>query len=177
MNDITTMLDMMQSDFKLWEKSETVERGDGVVEKTITLPWGIGPVSVVLEGMNNAGKRREAVGAYGDYIRGLINDRINDESVTARAQQAAARAEQDDSGGSDDLDGVGVQGPQATPQADVAAGPEDKGYAEDTSDLGATLTARRTALRERVGRVEADLARWRRELKALDAAVAALEDD
>ena len=178
MNDVTEILNIMNSDFKLWERAETQDLGGGKVLKTITLPWGIGVTEVTLEGMTDAEKRRQAVGAYGEYIRSVIDERINDEAITARAKQAAARAQPADSPDSDSVSAdEGLRDERLQEETYEGAGPKDKRDAQDIAGIGADLIARRTALRERVGRVEADLTRWRRELKALDAAVAALEED
>ena len=97
------VLDMMNSDYKLWSKASDKELGNGVVAKTITLPWGIGEYTINMEGMDDANKRRAAVNAYGEHIRGIVNERIDDTAITSRAQVAAARSEQDDSGHGDSV--------------------------------------------------------------------------
>lgn len=89
MNEIE-FLQIMQSDSKLWDYAETVQDG-GAVTKTLQVPWGIGEVSVTLEGMGDVNGRRAAFSAFGEYIRGLVNDRISEEAITARAEQADKR--------------------------------------------------------------------------------------
>ncbi len=83
-------LGMMESDSKLWETAETSAEGDKVV-KTIDIPWGIGKTTVTLEGIGNVNGRRAAFSSFGEYIRGLVNDRISDDAITARAEQAAEK--------------------------------------------------------------------------------------
>lgn len=82
----------MQSDMKMWDSAKTEDLGNGKIRKTIVLPYGIGETTVTLEGITDAGKRRNAVAGYGEYIRGLIDEQINDEVITSRAQQAAQAA-------------------------------------------------------------------------------------
>jgi hypothetical protein len=81
---------ILHSDMKLWDSAE---EKDG--ERFIELPYGIGRVGVSLEGIDNGQKRAAAVGSFGEYIRGRVNDAIGDESVTARAKQDAAKASYD----------------------------------------------------------------------------------
>ena len=174
---IPDALDIVQSDMKLWDKSETEPLPGGAVRKSINLPWGIGEVSATLEGMNDAEKRRAAVGAYANYIRDIVKQATDDEAVTSRAKAQAARSEQVDSadGVRSGTEGVPVAATEATPVEGA-----DEAYEEATegaAGFGEALTARRTALSERIGRVESDLARWRRELKGIDAALAAMEDE
>jgi len=85
---------ILQSDMKLWDAAEESEEG-GVLTKTIDLPYGLGETKVSFEGINDGASRRGALAGFGDYIRDLINDKIGDESVTARAKQNAAKASYD----------------------------------------------------------------------------------
>lgn len=175
-------LNIMQSDFKLWEAATETAISPGVVEKTINLPWGIGDVTVRLEGMNDAGKRRQAVGAYGEHIRSLIDDRINDEAVTARAKAAAAKAQPADS---DDSNGVGgwesvPSGPreeEVPPKTDEEAGGVYQPDAQEPLGFRETLVARRAAVDERIGRLTVELDTACRELKGIDAALGAMDED
>lgn len=175
-------LDIMNSDFKLWEAATETPIAQGVVEKTIDLPWGIGPVTVRMEGMNDAAKRREAVGAYGEYIRNLIDDRINDESVTARAKAAAAKTEPVDS---EDGDGVGgperVRGGAGEAEVPQAANEEaDRVHeqaAEGALSFRETLVARRVEVDGRIGRLTAELDTACRDLAGIDAALKAMDED
>lgn len=86
---------ILQSDFQLWERSETVEDG-GMVTKIISLPHGIGDFRLTFEGINNAQGRLSAVGIWGQSIRDAVNDAVGDEAVSARAAQKAARVGPDD---------------------------------------------------------------------------------
>ena len=174
----TEALAVMQSDMKLWETAATQDIGDGVVIKTLTLPWGIGDTEIRMEGLTDAIKKRGAVEQYGNYIRSLIEDQIDDEAIEARAKQAAARAEQGDSEGGGSVSTGGTRNTVASGTVNAAS--TAPAYSEDVGgviEFGATLIAQRATLRDRVGRAEANLATWRRELRALDAACAALEDD
>jgi len=177
-DEVKDILDIMNSDFKLWEHATDTPADNGGVTKTLHLPWGIGDVTVTMEGMTDAGKKREAVGAYGNYIRQLIDERINDDAVTARAKAAAARREPADGADSDSvspnqrLRDAALQAP-----AHESASEAHERDAQGSADFGESLTARRAALRERIARVDADLTRWARELKGIEAAIAAMEDD
>ena len=168
---------ILQSDIKLWELAEETSTVPGVYEKTLDLPYGIGPTMVRLENIDDAIKKRGAVAAFGEHIRSLIKDRTDDEAVTARAQQAAAKAEQRDI---ENGIYVGAQGVSDTPTPSASlpgTGSPHQGNAEGYAGIGDALTAQRAELRERVNRARSDLAVWTRELKALDAACAALEED
>lgn len=136
--EIKDALDIMNSDFKLWENAVSEELGNGRVAKTITLPWGIGEYRVELEGMNDATRRRSAVSAFGEHIREVINDRIDDESITSRAKVKSARVEQDHSSNSDGLGG----------ELRVLESPVQEEADEDTEEAHEELTARSIGLRE-----------------------------
>ena len=175
--NIEQMLDIMQSDMKLWDMADTKEQKNGRVTKTLSLPWGIGEVVVELEGMTDARKRRAAVEGYGQYIRDLIKERIDDEAITSRAKAAAARSEQADS---KDRGGVSADGAGGVPQ-DSRASPtiqstdeEDTRDVEDNDYFRAALAAREAKLERRIERAEADIARWDNEIKAMAAALAAM---
>jgi len=103
---------ILQSDMKLWDAAETTEAGNTIV-KTLNLPYGIGRKEVTLEGLDNASARRSALESFGNYIRGVIEDKIGEESVTARAIQKAARAS-DGSSHSPDVIGVDISRPGGT---------------------------------------------------------------
>jgi hypothetical protein len=91
------IMSILQSDMKLWDSAATTDMGDGTLIKTLDLPFGLGETTITLEGLTNGLKRRSAVEQYGGYIRGLIEECINDEAITARAQQAAAKTSEDTS--------------------------------------------------------------------------------
>ena len=178
---INDALDIMNSDYKLWQAAVDNDVGGGRVEKTITLPWGIGEYKVTLEGMNDAGKRREAVGQYGQHIRDLIDERINDDAVTSRAKAAAARSEQADSEDSDGLDReVNVRTGTGAEEVQEAAdeGPEEAygSATEGNVDLREVLVARRAALDGRIEELTERLAVACRDLRGIDAALEAMED-
>ena len=179
--EIKDALDMMNSDFSLWSKAETKELGGGKVEKTLTLPWGIGEHSIVMEGMTDAGKRRAAVGAYGDYIRTLIRERTDDEAITSRAKTAAGRAELADSNNSDGVDsGVGVREGGGQEEVQEASNEEaEEAYGSDATepaDLRETLASRRATLDDRIESLTRQLAVACRDLRGIDAALGAMED-
>ena len=176
--EIKDALDIMSSDFKLWESATSEDLGNGSVAKTITLPWGIGEYTVTMEGMNDANKRRAAVGAFGEHIRGVINDRINDEAITGRAQVAAAKAEPPDSGDSDSLSGeLGVLYAPLQETDDEDTEETRQGNAQSAANFGDDLTIRRTEVNGRINRLTDELTRLRRELRGIDAALAAMEED
>lgn len=87
---------IIQSDFKLWEKADTVQDG-GTITKRLVLPHGIGDFQISFEGVNNAEGRRNAAAVWGDAVRNEVDNKIGDESVTARAAQRAAQAGEDTS--------------------------------------------------------------------------------
>lgn len=176
--NVNDALDIMQSDMKLWDTAEKKPIAGGKVEVTLDLPWGIGSHSVTLEGMKDAQGKRNAVGAYGEYIRGLIDEQINDEAITSRAQVAAARAEQDGSADSDSLSAdAGLRDTPVPAETNAGTGKTHEVHAQEADDFGATLTARGAALSDRIIRVEFDLARWKRELTGIQAALEAMEED
>jgi len=50
------ILDIMQSDMKLWEAADREQVGGNLVLKII-LPWGIGETLVTMEGMDDQKRR------------------------------------------------------------------------------------------------------------------------
>jgi len=92
---------ILQSDFKLWEAATSKDESPTSVTKVIDLPYNIGITTVTLEGMDDANKRRSALAGFGDYIRGLVDNAVGEESITARARQKAARDGDRDGGQSD----------------------------------------------------------------------------
>jgi hypothetical protein len=167
---------VLNSDFKLWEFAETEENGTSIT-KSLNLPLGIGEVTVTLEDIHDATTKRGAVEAFGDYVRGLVRERTDDEEVTARAEAARQKAKQDDLHNGIYVPDQRVQNPQAKEETVQSTVQAHDGDDEGDGGLGAVLFAKRAALRARVHGVRADLARWTKELKALDAACAALEED
>lgn len=169
--------EVLQSDIRLWEVADTVQHPDGAVTKTLDLPYGIGVTEVRLEGMTDGIKRKAAFESYGNYIRGLVHEQTDDGAIQARAEAAAARSKQDNRTDSLLVDRGGAPLTADTPSDVPGAEEPYGGHADGNAGLGATLIAQRTALAAKVGRAEANLATWRRELKALDAACKALEED
>lgn len=176
--EIKEALNLMNSDFKLWEKADTKDLGGGKIAKTLDLPWGIGEYTVELEGMNDSNKRRAAVGAYGEHIRGIIKERTDDEIVTSRAKAAAARAEFADSTDSDSLGtDEGLRDESVPTEAVQAAG---EAYQEDVTKpviLGADFPAERAAIESRIERLEAELTSARRDLRVINAVIAAMDEE
>lgn len=168
--------EVLNSDFKLWEFAETEESGTSIT-KSLNLPYGIGEVTVTLEDVHDATTKRGAVEAFGDYVRGLVKQRTDDEEVTARAEAARQKAMQDDLDNGIYVGNQRVQDPQAKEETVQGTVQAHDGDDEGDGGLGAVLFAKRAALRNRVNGARANLARWDKELRALDAACAALEDD
>jgi hypothetical protein len=142
----TDTFDIMQSDMKLWEKAEKFPAKGGGVSVTLNLPFGIGEHTVTMEGMNDAQGKRNAVGAYGEYIRGLIKERIDDEAVTSRAKAAAAKAEPIDSGDSLLVSTEGVPIPPTQEEVDANSSEAYERNATRPVGLRETLIARRTEI-------------------------------
>ena len=179
---------IMNSDIKLWEQATTESNG-GTITKAVILPFGIGEVRVNFEGVDNGIKRRAAAEQWGAMVRGRIKDAIDDESVTARAQQQAALreseaelegVEQSDSGdgtgnsaevGLQDQSSVSTQAPAGAVQAHAFDAQADQGPS------GTDFSSRAEWLRGRIGEGERQLKGWRRELKALEAALSVMEGD
>jgi hypothetical protein len=168
-------LDIMQSDMKLWERAEKNPVDGGGVALSLHLPWGIGLYTVNLEGMGDAKGRRNALGAYGEHIRGVIKERIDDESITSRAKSAAARSEQDDRRDSPRNDRV----PEPTGPATTPKGPR-KAHRQTSSAL---ISDREALIAERIEVVEAiksaneDIRRWERELRIIKSVLSIMEED
>jgi len=168
---------IMQSDMKLWELAQTEEPTPGVIIKSLDLPFGIGPVEIRMEGITDAGSRRNAVSQFAEYVRSVIADKTDDEAVEARAIQAAARVEQRDSESSLRSSPGGVPNTRPVKETIQGAAEAQQELAEASAGLGATLATRRTTLDGLIGRAEDNLTRWRAEARALDAALAVLKED
>ena len=162
-------LSKMNSDMQLWEAADSKDLGNGKVEKTINLPWGIGVTSVVLEGMTDASKRRSAVGAYGDYIRGVINDKIGEENVTARAQQKAASLSEDSSRETDSRESDNGGAHESERQETADKEPVQTPQAVTGGEL--EPDARLADLQKRVGEANNFIQRAKKEIAALEAYV------
>ena len=176
---------IMQSDMKLWESATTLAEGNNITKRLI-LPFGVGEVAIKFEGVDNGLKRRAAAEQWGATIRDIIKDRIDDESITQRARLAAAsRASEGESEAVGDTD----SGHGAEDEATQRGGGESAVLSEagadavqahakdaqgDNGPSGTDFVARAEWLRERIEEDEARLSERRRELKALDAAIAVL---
>ena len=179
---------MMQSDMKLWESATTEHKGS-TITKAVILPFGIGEFRVNFEGVDNGIKRRAAAEQWGAMVRERVKDRVGDESVTARAQQAAAlrqsEGEAEGLGSSDNGHGTGDSAPvglqdqsAVLPAASAFPVQAHGGPAQDDQGpQGTDFAARAEWLRGRIGEGERQLKGWRRELKALDAALSVLGED
>lgn len=179
---------IMQSDIKLWEQATTQTVGT-TVTKSMILPFGIGEMTVSFEGVDNGIKRRAAAEQWGAMVRERIKDRIDDDAITARAKQQAAIRESEresqavghvDSGdGPEDASPVGLRGDEAV-QAPTATEPV-QAYAlsaeADQGPEGTDFAARAEWLRGRIGEGEKQIRGWRRELRALEAALEVLKED
>lgn len=176
MNEVEA-LNLVNSDIALWEKAETTDLGGGSIEKKIHLPWGIGEVAVTLEGLTDGAKRRQALEQYGAYIRELVRDATDDDAITARAQIAAAKREQDDSGGSFGGHAPVPSDPHPTPSVVQGAGKAHEENVKGVTSLREGLVAQRDFFREQLGEYERGAKALRAELRALDAAIEAYEED
>ncbi len=121
--------------------------------------------------------RRTAFEAFGNYIRDEVKERTSDESVTARAAQAAARASAEPSElplvGADDSSAGGLDGVSSEVQevADEAAVPTPSGAPARDSDP----VARLSYIRGEIKRLTDSLAELAIEEQALEAYVEVLE--
>lgn len=174
MNDevltIEETLDMMHSDFRLWERAQKEQVGS-TLSLTLVLPWGIGRRQMNLEGITNAESQRKAVSTFGEWIRSLIDEATNDEAVTSRAAAKAARAEQDDSGRS-----AGGLPPVPEDTGDKAEALESAGIPHQEDAFGPvglreTLAARRAYCRERLAEADRIFDKYQEELEMIDKAL------
>jgi hypothetical protein len=173
--------EIIQSDFKLWEMSETKVEGTNIV-KTITLPHGIGEFSLTFEGVHDAKSRRGAVEYWGAAIRDAVDNVISDEAVEARAAQALARNRERDSVADDrpvrSGDTAGVDGPET--KVDQAP---DKGPEETFTLIGASpadIAGRLDAIRGEQQRLRERLIELEQEGRGLVAyleAIGGLDDE
>ena len=171
--DVQQALDIMQSDMKLWDTAETEDLGEGRVTKTLDLPWGIGKLSVTLEGMTDATKRRDAVAQYGAFVRAEIEERIDDEAITSRAKAAAARAELDNSADGDSLaTGGTIETGEARPLQEAGKAPSE--LTPYGADLGATLIARAAEIEGRLRALEEERDNLARDRDGIEAALLAM---
>jgi hypothetical protein len=170
------VFEMIQSDMKLWEFVETEEPEPGKLIKTVYLPFGIGKTVVNLEGLTDGIKRGAAVAQYGAHIRAVIKNRTDDEAITMRVKQASAKPRPSDSTSSVVGDAGGVQEQEAEEENLQGTAPAHEEHDAGVIQFGEALVAQRAALHDRITRAEDDLARWKREWNALDAACAAMEE-
>jgi hypothetical protein len=161
--------EILQSDMKLWDRAETTEEGN-TVTKVLDLPYGIGRTEVRLEGLDNGAARRSACEGFGSYIRDIVNERIGDESVTARAKQAAAKASED-TGGVPDESGDDSARRGWEDDGGAASVPDSETVASHdviTFDVTA-MGNRANAIRERLAVYAEDMDTLRRELRGIEA--------
>jgi hypothetical protein len=142
----------MQSDENMWNMAE-ISQEDGRTVRIVQVPFGVGPIGVAYE-EGDVNQRRSAHAELGAQIRAAVEDKIGEDAVTARAEQAAAKASYDadnilvDSGGDNRASGVGV----------IASGPE-------------AVARRRGWVQDEIERVAKNLDALRGELRGLDAYV------
>jgi hypothetical protein len=181
MNDMNKndWLDIMQSDNKLWELAEKQDNSEGGITLTLRgIPWGIGDVEVNMEGLEDAGKRRQAVGAFAGYIREVIDEKIDDEAVEARAAQAAALASPDpsellvDVGEHQGARGVGGKGEPVQTMAREETVPSFEQPTTGQTDPAVRLSV----LRDGVQRAQSYIASASTEIKALEAYEAIMQN-
>lgn len=179
---------IMQSDIQLWERATTTADGNSITKRLI-LPFGIGEVAVEFQGVDSGVKRRAAAEQWGAIVRDRVKERIDDESITQRARIAAATGDdeeqpesvgQADSGHSDsDTSSERLRDKSAVPEesAEGSVQAHAEHVEEDQGPSGTDFAARAEWLRTRIGNYEARIKEWRRELRALDAALAVLGED
>jgi hypothetical protein len=178
---------IMNSDIKLWEKSTTEAKGVNIT-KALILPFGIGEMRVEFQGVDNGLKRRAAAEQWGAMVRQRVKDKIDDESITARAKQQAAIRESeresesvvgpDSQHGNGDEATVGLQDQSAvsSPSASGAVQAHAFDAQADQGPQGTDFAARAEWLRGRIGEGERLLKGYRRELRALEAALVIIND-
>ena len=155
---------ILQSDMKLWEMADrltTTKQGQLVVKTE--LPHGIGEFVITFEGVTDGIKRRAAAEEWGANVRAAVDEAIGEESVTARAQQAAARVGRD-TDQLHDVTGYDPEGPETVPD-----GPPVQAYEEAPDSAGESIASRYDRLKREA---EYHLTRTREiavELKALAA--------
>lgn len=169
------MLNICQSDFGLWNKSNPQELAPGEITLTIEAPWGT--ETQTIGGIIDAKTRQAGVQWWGNHIRGIVEEHTDDALIQSRATQAAAEKESRDS-----ESGIYAgPGEVRNPRREEGAKEEDSRppvqHAEEPTDFRASLIARRTEIAGRANEAQSNLTRWRRELKAMDAALAAMEVD
>jgi hypothetical protein len=180
-------INMLNHDMKLWDMAEESPGANpGEITKTLRgIPWGIGELEVTLSGITSADARRSAIATFADYVRGGIDERINDEAVEARAAQAAALAREDTGDIPVDVGGNTGSGEVATRTGEVQEAPREgavqtlgvpprgdadpaarllelRGYIDDTEGL--------------VAEARAGIAAARKEIKALNAYMEVLNE-
>lgn len=170
-------LSIMHHDVRLWDMAEKEEVKGGMKLTMRDMPWGIGDAEVTLEGVSDANERRNAVGTYGAYIRGLIDNEIDDEAVEARATQAAAFASEDADKHALGLErNTGAGGVEGTQQAvQAVAGAEAVPTFMQSVSVSTDPAARLSELRAGVGDARDYITATSREIEALEAYVAVMD--
>lgn len=85
--------EILQSDMRLWESAAHMKETKDSVTMVMDLPHGIGVTEVTLEGLTDATKRRDAVSAFGNHIRNIVENKIGDDAITSQAEYKRALAE------------------------------------------------------------------------------------
>lgn len=160
----TELNEIMNSDMKLWERAETETKdSNSTVKKSLDLPHGIGLYSITFTGVTDAEKRRSAMQQWGDFVRAEVQNRIDDEAVSARAAQRAAKVSEDASR-RDAEHGGGASGAASVPNTEAVPAHEPNPF---TSREAAA--SRINECRGRIDYYTAQLEELRLEMKALTA--------
>ena len=165
--------EILQSDFKLWEAASTTMVGadaDRLV-KEIDLPYDIGLFSVTFEGVKDATSRRDAVAQFAATVRNEIDNRIGEAAVTARAAQRPSRVGSV-YGELSGIDGECAGRAEAIPDTEAVPTSGANPFAS-----GDDPVARLDALREEFGVCVARTTVIRREVRALEAYIAVMQEE
>lgn len=156
--------EIINSDMKLWEEADTspYELGDGKMglAKTLTLPYGIGEQTVVFPSNDLS-----AVSTYGSTIRSMVDDHRSEEAVAVTSTRGQ--------------DGGSALPDEPQPEHAVSTA-QAVSTLEEPYEAGAGLDVRADGLRRAINDAETKVRRWRKELRALDAALEIMnapEDD
>lgn len=163
---------IMQSDSKVWELAEKRLTKEGMELTMRDMPWGIGDAVVIMEVKNDGRPTIGAFSGYGAYIRGLIDECINDEAIEARATQDAAFAREDsdqravdDAGRDNNTGGVGGVPQEVSEVANKETVPLFSVPSTHDTDPATRLSE----LRDAVDQCRAYISVTTREIEALEA--------
>ena len=165
--------EILQSDFKLWEAASTTLADDVTdrLVKEIDLPYDIGLFSVTFEGVKDATSRRDAVAQFAATVRNEIDNRIGEAAVTARAAQRPSRVGSI-YGQLTGIDGDSTSGRSPLPDAQTVPA-----YGQGSFTISDDPGTRLDELREEYGVCLARATTIKREVKALEAYVAVMQEE